>query len=213
MLNSLCLHVTFLNCKLAAAEVAEVAKGTTLSRPGFVAKVPRGLGQAWPFVDEGYEEDATQRMLLSKAQHPDDASHMRAMLIRGFPPVPEKKYALTAHSAQSQVRASARKQKDRWSSTGGINPGPAYGTYPPKREVRPNTIRMPAAVRSLAANWGQPLLAPAIPPGGTEAVLRGTGKLRAPAVPRVPLASGDDRGALRRSASYTRQRQADIFGR
>jgi hypothetical protein len=50
------------------------------------------------------EEDTTHRMLLSKAQHPDDEAHFRANLVRGFPPVPEKRYSLTKYSAQAQVR-------------------------------------------------------------------------------------------------------------
>lgn len=66
---------------------------------------------------------------------------------------------------------------------------------------------MPTSVRSLAANWGQPLSAPAIPRGGYEAPPRGS------RTSGVPTAQGDDRGAVRRSALYSKQRDQEIFGR
>ena len=110
--------------------------GVTLSRPGFVAKTPKGLAQAWPFIDA--PDDHAQMPLLSTATHVTDESHYMSAMQRGFPAVPEKRYALTAYSAQTlarQPRAASTAKKwqgsqDRWHRTGGYNPGPPCGLYP-----------------------------------------------------------------------------------
>lgn len=110
--------------KAAAAEADTKDKGVTLSRPGWPVKVPKGLAQGFPFLDAGFEEDPSQRMLLSTAMHPDDDSHFRAGVERGFPAVPEKRYALTQYSAQARSqggRVRVQPPKDRWSSTGEQN--------------------------------------------------------------------------------------------
>jgi hypothetical protein len=110
--------------KAAVAEADTKDKGVTLSRPGWPVKVPKGLAQGFPFLDAGFEEDPSQRMLLSTAMHADDDSHLRAGVERGFPAVPEKRYALTQYSAQAKSqggRVRVQPPKDRWSSTGSKN--------------------------------------------------------------------------------------------
>jgi hypothetical protein len=82
------------------------------------------------------------RPLLSTAKHAADESHWLSAIQRGFEPVPEKRYALTQHSAQTLFRQQRQARGggaaagsagsagsaglisgDRWQRTGGYNPG------------------------------------------------------------------------------------------
>jgi hypothetical protein len=151
--------------KVKIVEVQHEEEGVELARPGFVATVPRGLAQAWPFV-EAHDDDAMQP-LLSTTAHASDESHLMATVQRGFPVVPEKRYALTPFSAQTLVRKKTvpRLDGDRWTRTGGMNPGPPSGLYPRKGggaggglQANPHAVR----ARALAGVWGRPAAAPAV---------------------------------------------------
>ena len=151
--------------KVKTVEVQHEEEGVELARPGFVATVPRGLAQAWPFVD-AHDDDAMQP-LLSTTAHASDESHLMATVQRGFPVVPEKRYALTPFSAQTLVRKGTvpRLDGDRWTRTGGMNPGPPSGLYPRKGggargglQANPHAVR----ARALAGVWGRPAAAPAV---------------------------------------------------
>jgi hypothetical protein len=58
--------------------------GATLARPGFVAQTPKGLGQAWPYVDA--PDDHAHMALLSAATHVTDESHYMSAMQRGTHP-------------------------------------------------------------------------------------------------------------------------------
>ncbi len=73
-------------------------------------------------------------------------------------------------------------------------------------QERANNVRMPTVARSLAANWGQPSSAPAIPAGGKEIALlqRAASNMRAAA---------DEKTSTRaRTESYAKKRSEQMFG-
>ena len=86
------------------------------------------------------------RPLLSTAKHAADESHWLSAIQRGFEPVPEKRYALTQHSAQTLFRQQRQARGggaaagsagsaglisgDRWQRTGGYNPGIILLAFP-----------------------------------------------------------------------------------
>jgi len=206
--------------------------GVTLSRPGFVAKTPKGLAQAWPFIDA--PDDHAQMPLLSTATHVTDESHYMSAMQRGFPAVPEKRYALTAYSAQTlarQPRAASTAKKwqgsqDRWHRTGGYNPGPPCGLYPRRGGGvggGGGTVATTRA-RALAGVWGRPAAAPEMPFDQSHAY----GMARDPLLPgaksggtRAGRSSTAARGGRKgggasssvraRSDAYARAHQHDMF--
>lgn len=81
--------------KKTVEAVAEAKEVVTIA---YKTPVARGLGQSWPYIDG--PDDQADRPLLSTATHVTDESHYMSSLQRGFPAVPEKRYALTPFSAQ-----------------------------------------------------------------------------------------------------------------
>eukprot|EP00960_Hanusia_phi_P077016 768637-Hanusia_phi.AAC.16 len=116
-----------------------------------VPVVPKGVGQAWPFLQapDLQQDQILQRPLLSVASHSSDDSHYRSSIFRGFPSVPEKRYSLSPFSAQSN-------RPDRWSKAECLNPGPPSYLYPSKPERGIRLQRVKPTPSLTATHWSQP---------------------------------------------------------
>ena len=185
----------------------------SLSRPGFVAKLPRGLGQAWPFIDGTSSTSVDNQPLLSMVTGTEDAGVSLSSLQSGFPLVPEKRYALTQYSAQTVFRkpraiSGGAAARDRWTATGGFNPGLPSAFYPRKAGIQGSTggdnksNRVAPRARALAGVWGRPAGAPHVEHSGVARDLL-----------RADRDVGSGAQSVReRTRQYADSQRAQIFG-
>ena len=146
-------HVRFLQEVEVVTEESydlELVDKPKIRRALNVPVVPKGVGQAWPFVQAPDLRDRILlRPLLSVASQSSDDSHHRSSVLRGFPSVPEKRYSLTAFSAQAH-------RSDRWSKAEGLNPGPPSFLYPSRPEKRVEMPRVKPSPSLTASHWSLP---------------------------------------------------------
>eukprot|EP00961_Rhodomonas_salina_P274383 3707333-Rhodomonas_salina.1 len=115
---------------------------------------------------------------------------------------------------QSQFRAH-HAQDDRWARTGGTNPGPPHGFYPPRRQPPPSArAGKPVQAKALAQSWGNPAAAPSFLAVRARRSVGPTLSERASYTPAPPLppADGDDRGVRARMQGYSRSRVRAVLG-